>query len=257
MKSDDEVIRMIKFELKRNRFAAGMLAVLFAVGATACMPERGGIAESVAQSAADAEGPDTAIRNDIVLDFEEAQSSCEELLQDGDYMLGSYVDSYVDEERGIINLIWPLKEMATEADGVVYAEAIIRAFNDACAEQDFSIPMASEESYGGLYGKYAVNVQVFRERDILSPENYLVSMTIPAGSDERVIAFSQYDGVNEVMLSDGPTLIPGGKFSGDIEALQAQFEEAEEDDSSEESEEPEDSEEPEESEQAEESSQAN
>ncbi len=226
MQFDDEVMKMTRLELKGNRFAAAVLAVLLAAGAAGCGPKRGRMAESVAN----AEGPDTALRDDIVLDFDEAQSSCEELLQDGDYMLGSYIDTYVDEERGIVNLIWPLKEMATEADGVIYAEAIIRAFNDACAEQDFSIAVASEESYGGLYEKYAVNVQVFREPDILSPEKYFVSMMIPAGSDERVVAFSQYDGLNEVMLSDGPALVPGGKFSGDLEALQAQPSETEEGD---------------------------
>ena len=112
-----------------------------------------------------------------------------------------------------------IKNEATEEDGVRYANELIRAFNDACADQDFSIARSSEESYGGLYQKYAVNIQVFREEDILAPELYLVSMTIPAGSNEAVVPFSQYDGTNIVTLTDGQAKVPGGKYTGDRTGL--------------------------------------
>ena len=52
-------------------------------------------------------------------------------------------------------------------------------------------------------------------------------MTIPAGSREEIVPFSQYDGVNQVWMTDGPTLVPGGKFSGDFDALMESLEEEE------------------------------
>ena len=189
---------------------------------SACGQKRGTLTES-AQASAAAEresAPDAVIHDDIKLDFDEAQSSCEELIQDADeYPLSSYIDTVVDEDSKTITLIWPLKNEATEEDGVRYANELIRAFNDACADQDFSIARSTEESYGGLYQKYAVNIQVFRDEDILAPELYLVSMTIPAGSNEAVVPFSQYDGTNIVTLTDGQAKVPGGKYTGDRTGL--------------------------------------
>ena len=189
---------------------------------SACGQKRGTLTES-AQASAAAEresAPDAVIHDDIKLDFDEAQSSCEELIQDADeYPLSSYIDTVVDEDSKTITLIWPLKNEATEEDGVRYANELIRAFNDACADQDFSIARSTEESYGGLYQKYAVNIQVFREADILAPELYLVSMTIPAGTNEAVVPFSQYDGTNIVTLTDGQAKVPGGKYTGDRTGL--------------------------------------
>lgn len=189
---------------------------------SACGQKRGTLTES-AQASAAAEresAPDAVIHDDIKLDFDEAQSSCEELIQDADeYPLSSYIDTVVDEDSKTITLIWPLKNEATEEDGVRSANELIRAFNDACADQDFSIARSTEESYGGLYQKYAVNIQVFREKDILAPELYLVSMTIPAGTNEAVVPFSQYDGTNIVTLTDGQAKVPGGKYTGDRTGL--------------------------------------
>lgn len=188
-----------------------------------CGPKRGQLAASAAASAAaeQGKGQDAVMHDDIKLNFDEAQSSCEDLLKDNvsDYPLSKYIDTVVDENNKTVMLIWPLDNAATEEDGVRYANELIRAFNDACAEQDFSIAVSSEESYGGLYQKYAVNIQVFRETDILKPDKYLVSMTIPAGSNQAVVPFSQYDGVNEVILTDGSVKVPGGKYTGDRTGL--------------------------------------
>lgn len=201
-----------------------MAATLLSAAAllSACGQKRGALTES-AQASAAAEresAPDAVIHDDIKLDFDEAQSSCEELIQEEDeYTLSEYIDTVVDEDSKTITLIWPLKNEATEEDGVRYANALIRAFNDACADQDFSIARSTEDSYGGLYQKYAVNIQVFRDKDILAPEVYLVSMTIPAGSNEAVVPFSEYDGTNIVSLTDGWAKVPGGKYTGDRTGL--------------------------------------
>ncbi len=211
--------------MKKISVAMTLAAVMSAaVLMSGCTPERGQILESVAAEnpvlAGADEKPDTEIHNDIVIDFDEVQESAEELIKDSEeYPLSSYIDTFVDEDRKEIWLIWPLKNEATEKDGVVYAEGLIRAFNDAAQEQDFSIVLSNENSYGGLYDRYSVNVQVFTEDKIMAPEDYFVSMTIPAGSKEKVVLFSQYDGVNKVFLADGASFIPGGKYSGGSEKI--------------------------------------
>ena len=203
-------------------FAAVMSVSLLLSG---CM-KRGEILESVAAEnpvlAGGQDKPDVALHDNVVLDFDEVQAGAEELILDSEeYPLSSYIDTYADEDRKQIMLIWPLQNEATEEDGVHYAEGLLRAYNDAAHDQDFSIALSTEDSYGGLYSRYDVNVQVFREQDLLNAQNYFVSMTIPAGSKEKVVKFSEYDGVNKVFLIDGASWIPGGKYTGGSEKIQA------------------------------------
>ena len=222
--------------MKRNEVLARGTAVLICLAAAAGLGacgKKGNLKESVAASLAAEETPDTQIHEGIKLDFDEAQSTTEELVDDyaDEYPLNDYIDTYVDEERKIVNLIWPLKDEATEKDGVRYGILLIKLFNDACAQQDFSIRMSEENYYGGLYEDYSINIQVFRGSDILKPENYLVSMIIPAGAREKVVPFSQYNGIAEVMMTDGPEWIPGGNYTGDytayVESASAEYESAE------------------------------
>ena len=130
--------------MKRNEVLARGTAVLICLAAAAGLGacgKKGNLKESVVASLAAEETPDTQIHEGIKLDFDEAQSSTEELVDDyaDEYPLNDYIDTYVDEERKIVNLIWPLKDEATEKDGVRYGILLIKLFNDACAQQDFSI----------------------------------------------------------------------------------------------------------------------
>ena len=205
--------------MKRNEILARGTAVLICIAAAAGLGacgKKGDLKESVRASLAVQETPDT---EELAEDFAE------------EYPLNDYIDTYVDEERKIVNLIWPLKDEATEKDGVRYAIQLIKMFNDACAQQDFSIRMSEENYYGGLYEDYSINIQVFRGSDILKPENYLVSMIIPAGAREKVVPFSEYNGIAEVMMTDGPAWLPGGNYTGDytayVESASAEYESAE------------------------------
>ncbi len=202
------------------RMAAAAMAVTAALGMSACA-KRGEVRESVAQSLAAEETPDLEVHDDIVLDFDEAQSSAEELIEDEEiYVLNDYIDTYVDEERRIVNLIWVLQDDATEEDAVQYGKFLIKAFNDACAQQDFSIRSGDSTSYGGLYDNYRINLQVFRGKDMLLPENYLVSMMIPEATHEEIVPFSKWNGVAEVMMTEEPVWVPGGDYTGDFSAYE-------------------------------------
>ncbi|MBQ7534779.1 MAG: hypothetical protein IJT43_04080 [Stomatobaculum sp.] len=212
---------------------AVLMTVLAALAGLQACGKKGNLRESVVASLAAEETPDTEIHEGIQLDFDEAQSTAEELVDDfaEEYPLNDYIDTYVDEERKIVNLIWPLQNEATEKDAVRYGTFLIKAFNDACAQQDFSIRVSDENYYGGLYEDYSINLQVFRGSDILKPENYLVSMIIPAGAREKVVPFSEYNGIAEVMMTEGPEWIPGGNYTGDytayVESASAEYESAE------------------------------
>ena len=73
-----------------------------------CGPKRGQLAASAAASAAaeQGKGQDAVMHDDIKLNFDEAQSSCEDLLKDNasDYPLSKYIDTVVDENTKTVML---------------------------------------------------------------------------------------------------------------------------------------------------------
>ena len=109
--------------MKRNEVLARGTAVLICLAAAAGLGacgKQGNMKESVAASLAAEETPDTQIHEGIKLDFDEAQATTEELVDDyaEEYPLNDYIDTYVDEERKIVNLIWPLQNVkSSEAQG--------------------------------------------------------------------------------------------------------------------------------------------
>ena len=52
--------------------------------------------------------------------------------------------------------------------------------------QDFSIKKSSETSYGGLFDKYDLEIQLFRADDIMEDSKYIVNQVIKAGTDTNL-----------------------------------------------------------------------
>jgi len=63
-----------------------------------------------------------------------------------------------------------------------------------------------------------VNIQLFRNKDIMDPDKYLVSMTIPAGTNKEIVPWSEYDGVNFVEMPGGLEEYQSKKHSGESAA---------------------------------------
>lgn len=132
--------------------------------------------------------PDFSKQTNVSIDWDQVKSDTEDTLNKDDYPLGYYLDYAVHEDTKTIELIWPLLKEATVKDAVQYGRAYIKAFNDAARVQDFSIAPSSDTSYGGLWDKYTIKLQVYKNQDIMNPENYYVDQTIPAGSNQKVQA---------------------------------------------------------------------
>jgi len=135
--------------------------------------------------------PDTEVRSDIEIDWDQVMADCQEILNEEDYPLGCYLDFAIHEETedapACTEIIWPVKKEITAQEAGEYAAAYARAFNDAVAIQDFSYELSSDDYYGGYWDKNNMYVQVFRERDILAPEDYLVNQFIYAGNNDAIV----------------------------------------------------------------------
>jgi hypothetical protein len=136
--------------------------------------------------------PDFTIKKDIQIDWDQAQGDCEEILNDKtEYPKTSYIDTAVDEKTKTIKLIWVLANDATKEDALTYGPVFIKAFNDACHDQDFSIDLSTDSTYGTLWDRYNLNLQLYRQTDIMKPANYLVYQDIAAGAKDPVHAITE------------------------------------------------------------------
>lgn len=146
---------------------------------TACAPKELTLPKEAA--------PDTELRTDIEVDPIQLKEECEELLNHEEYPLGEYIDFAIHEEDKVIELIWVLKEEATQIESIDYARDYIKAFNDAYRTQDFSIAESGAEYYGGVWDKYDLDLQVYKEDYIVNPEMYFINQYMKAGSNDPVL----------------------------------------------------------------------
>ena len=89
-----------------------------------------------------------------------------------------------DENR--VLLIWSLSNEISDDEALAYGTEYIKAVNDYAATQDFSIEKSSENSYGGLFDKYDLEVQLFREDDIMENSRYIVNQVFEAGTNTNL-----------------------------------------------------------------------
>lgn len=124
----------------------------------------------------------------LSIDWEQVRDDLEASLNDNpDYPHGKYVDFAVYPEENTIRLIWPLDDKITQIESLDYGVAIIKTFNDIVATQDFSITKSSETSYGSLWDKWKLELEIYNEADIMNPELYYVNQYMEPGSNDPVI----------------------------------------------------------------------
>ena len=76
-----------------------------------------------------------------------------------------------------------MTEDANQLESLDYGKAYIRAFNDAVATQDPSYAFSTDSYYGGLWDKYGIDLQLYKESVILYPDKYFVNQVmIDAGA---------------------------------------------------------------------------
>ncbi len=135
-----------------------------------------------------ANAPVTATMENITIDWDQVRDDIEEVMNDNpDFPHGKYVDFAVYEDRKIIRLIWPLDDEITQIESLDYGKALIKNFNDVVAMQDFSIAKSSDTSYGGLWDRYNLELELYNEIDIMEPDLYYVNQYMEAGSNDPVI----------------------------------------------------------------------
>lgn len=126
--------------------------------------------------------------DNISIDWEQVREDLESNLNENEeYPKSYYTDFSVNEETKTIRLIWVLKDEATQVDALIYAPILIKNFNDYVATQDFSIDRSEDDFYGGLWNRYNMELELFRNSDILEESKYLVNQIIDKGAYDAII----------------------------------------------------------------------
>ena len=129
------------------------------------------------------EQPYTEITEGIQIDWDQVNYDFTYAIDEAYPEISSYIDFEVIEDKKTIRLIWPLKNTATQLDAINNGAGYIKMFNDIVATQDFSIAKSSENYYGGLWDRYTLQLEIFKEEDLLFPEKYYVNQEIDPGSN--------------------------------------------------------------------------
>lgn len=161
---------------KKVLIICGITAMLLA-GCTKSTIVTGGPAEPVFET-----------QEGIVLDWEQIGNDLDESFVDNtDYPMGVSVNYKMEPDKNTLELTLMVKEGTTPEDAVTYANAVVRGVNDEASMQDFSYAASTETSYGGFFQKNTVNLIVMPDGTMTNESLWLVNMTIPAGSDEKIV----------------------------------------------------------------------
>lgn len=133
------------------------------------------------------EQPYTEITEGIQIDWDQVNYDFTYAIDEAYPEISSYIDFEVIEDKKTIRLIWPLQNTATQLDAINNGAGYIKMFNDIVATQDFSIAKSSENYYGGLWDRYTLQLEIFKEGDLLFPEKYYVNQEIDPGSNAPVL----------------------------------------------------------------------
>lgn len=171
--------------MRKNRIYIYGLLFLLSLSASACF--------SNVKSKGISNKPDTSVSKNIEIDWEQVRQECEDVMISDNYPLVSYIDFAISDVEGVnkIRLILPLKNEATQVESLEYASSYIKEFNDVVRNQDFSIKPSGENYYGGLWEKYELEIEVYKEEDILFPEKYYVNQFIdsPDAQENFIIPY--------------------------------------------------------------------
>lgn len=126
--------------------------------------------------------PDFGIKENVQIDWEQIQEDLNDEYLDGndEYPFVKNIDFYTDESEEDMSLYM----MVTVADDIpaeVAAEfgtVLMKRFNDAVAQQDFSYGNSSENSYGGFFDVYNGWIQIMPESTADNEDTWLVDDVI-------------------------------------------------------------------------------
>lgn len=171
--------------IKIKRHIVGLISIVFALSTGACA--NSDIVGKDTDLKKEANEPVFETQKNITLDWTQIRDDAEEQFNDKTlYPMSDYIDMAFKTDENRVLLIWSLSNDISDDEALAYGNEYIRGINDYAATQDFSIKKSSEDSYGGFFDKYDLEIQLFRADDIMEPSKYIVNQIIKAGTNANL-----------------------------------------------------------------------
>ncbi|MCI9584133.1 MAG: hypothetical protein HFG46_10740 [Clostridium sp.] len=126
--------------------------------------------------------PDFEKRDGIEIDWTQVSTDAEENFEDQNlFPYARDFQFYLEPNKKEIMLMWVVADDLPADEILMYAEDLIKGFNDTVATQDFSIERSTKDSYGGLWKNYSLSFSIVPESSQDDEESWFMSASFGAG----------------------------------------------------------------------------
>ncbi len=126
--------------------------------------------------------PDFEKRDGIEIDWTQVSTDAEENFEDQNlFPYARDFHFYLEPNKKEIMLMWVVADDLPADEILMYAEDLIKGFNDTVATQDFSIERSTKDSYGGLWKNYSLSFSIVPESSQDDEESWFMSASFGAG----------------------------------------------------------------------------
>lgn len=131
--------------------------------------------------------PDFSIKDDIEIDWEQVSRDAEDTFKNkNEYPYSEDFHFMLQPNTKEIMLVWVVADDLPAEELDKYAESLIKGFNDVVAVQDFSIEQSGEDSYGGLWKRYAFSFGIAPVSTQDDEETWFINGSYGAGVDFKL-----------------------------------------------------------------------
>lgn len=126
--------------------------------------------------------PETDIKEGIEIDWGQVWDGLDDTFIDPDaYPMAVEIGGAVEPEKKYAQLTIQVKEDTDPEEAVAYAMEVAKGMNDEVATQDFNYERSSDNSFGGFFKEYTLQVMVYPEGQYFDESKCIMDVTVNPG----------------------------------------------------------------------------
>lgn len=126
--------------------------------------------------------PETDIKEGLEIDWGQVWDGLDENFIDPEaYPIAVEIGGAVEPEQKYAQLTIQVKEGTDPEEAVAYAMEVAKGMNDEVAMQDFKYEQSSEDSFGGFFKEYTLQVMVYPEGKYFEEDQCILDITVQPG----------------------------------------------------------------------------
>ncbi len=131
--------------------------------------------------------PDFNKYNNIEINEEQLNEDVNSIYVGSDYPVASKIEVAIDEEAELVDIVVVVKDGTTKEDAATYAMVAIKGINDEAAVQDFTIGVADDSSFGGVFQYKDIVLDIYEETEHANDGTSMYEIEIPKDTYLEII----------------------------------------------------------------------